>query len=345
MLEAPGFALVLLDLVCLVLACIFSSGAQVQSAFPFFILTPRHTPFKRGFFCSDESIRFPLREDTISYQLLGGVMVPSTLVVLVCGECLSVHMSRVANQPPGTRYLTCVYKAVGIYAFGPPSASSLTDVAKYSLGRLRPNFLGGLQTALGGHRLQARELRGELHLQRGPFPGGRGQTFLLLRTRVVCNVLHAVSCPVHPSPADLRVGPAPASHHPVLPGRRRRVRGSVQGVGLQTPLERRAGGAAAGGPGGRFYRAVCVRLLQAARRRGGEAGGRRNTRQFTGKPPQWDQLRQHGMSQPPWPPGAEEDRQGPAAWTSFTFSGETTVFALPEDSASARRSGLDVGNE
>uniref|UniRef100_H3DH02 Phospholipid phosphatase 1 n=1 Tax=Tetraodon nigroviridis TaxID=99883 RepID=H3DH02_TETNG len=131
MLEAPGFALVLLDLVCLVLG----------SAFPFFILTPRHTPFKRGFFCSDESIRFPLREDTISYQLLGGVMVPSTLVVLVCGECLSVHMSRVANQPPGTRYLTCVYKAVGIYAFGPPSASSLTDVAKYSLGRLRPNFL------------------------------------------------------------------------------------------------------------------------------------------------------------------------------------------------------------
>lgn len=49
---------------------------------PFFILTPKHSPFKRGFFCNDESIRYPLKEDTISYQLLGGVMIPFTLIVV-----------------------------------------------------------------------------------------------------------------------------------------------------------------------------------------------------------------------------------------------------------------------
>lgn len=49
---------------------------------PFFILTPQHNPFKRGFFCNDESIRYPLKEDTISYQLLGGVMIPFTLIVV-----------------------------------------------------------------------------------------------------------------------------------------------------------------------------------------------------------------------------------------------------------------------
>lgn len=49
---------------------------------PFFILTLQHSPFKRGFFCNDESIRYPLKEDTISHQLLGGVMIPFTLVVV-----------------------------------------------------------------------------------------------------------------------------------------------------------------------------------------------------------------------------------------------------------------------
>uniref|UniRef100_A0A674NJN9 Phospholipid phosphatase 1 n=1 Tax=Takifugu rubripes TaxID=31033 RepID=A0A674NJN9_TAKRU len=106
---------------------------------PFFVLTPQHNPFKRGFFCNDESIRYPLREDTISYQLLGGVMIPFVLVI--CGECLSVHMSNVSNQSSGAKYLVCVYKAVGSFVFGAAVSQSLTDVAKYSIGRLRPNFL------------------------------------------------------------------------------------------------------------------------------------------------------------------------------------------------------------
>lgn len=134
---------------------------------PFFILTPKHSPFKRGFFCNDESIRYPLKEDTISYQLLGGVMIPFTLIVvsqeyssttkasyfafgqhvwlffpqIVCGECLSVYLSRVRNQSLGTKYISCLYKAVGSYVFGAAASQSLTDIAKYSIGRLRPNFL------------------------------------------------------------------------------------------------------------------------------------------------------------------------------------------------------------
>ncbi|KAJ0019695.1 hypothetical protein NQD34_007264, partial [Periophthalmus magnuspinnatus] len=54
----------------------------VTVALPFLILTPQHNPFKRGFFCNDESIRYPLKDDTISYQLLGGVMIPFTLIVV-----------------------------------------------------------------------------------------------------------------------------------------------------------------------------------------------------------------------------------------------------------------------
>ncbi|XP_056274836.1 phospholipid phosphatase 1-like [Pseudoliparis swirei] len=144
MFDAAGVPLIGLDAICLILV-----------GLPFFILTPQHNPFKRGFFCNDESIRYPLKEDTISYQLLGGVMIPFTLVVIVCGECLSVYMSRIKNQSAGTKYVACVYKAVGSYVFGAAASQSLTDIAKYSIGRLRPNFLAVCQPAWNGINCQA----------------------------------------------------------------------------------------------------------------------------------------------------------------------------------------------
>ncbi|XP_061585377.1 phospholipid phosphatase 1-like [Cololabis saira] len=130
MFEASGLPLVLLDVTCLTLV-----------GLPFFILNLQHTPFKRGFFCNDESIRYPVKEETISHQLLGGVMIPFTLIVVICGEFLSVYLSRVKNQSLGHKYMSCVYKAVGSYLFGAAASQSLTDIAKYSIGRLRPNFL------------------------------------------------------------------------------------------------------------------------------------------------------------------------------------------------------------
>ncbi|KAM8887388.1 phospholipid phosphatase 1-like [Spinachia spinachia] len=139
MFEAAGTPPIALDFICLILV-----------GLPFLILTPQHNPFKRGFFCDDESIQYPLKEDTISYQLLGGVMIPFTLTVIVCGECLSVYMSRVKHQSLGTRYVACVYKAVGSYVFGAAASQSLTDVAKYSIGRLRPNFLAVCKPAWNG---------------------------------------------------------------------------------------------------------------------------------------------------------------------------------------------------
>ncbi|XP_068166550.1 phospholipid phosphatase 1-like [Antennarius striatus] len=130
MFEATAIPLIALDAACLILV-----------GLPFFILTPRHSPFHRGFFCNDESIRYPLNDDTISYQLLGGVMIPFTLIVLICGECLSIYLSRNKNKCSGTKYVACVYKAIGSYLFGAAANQSLTDIAKSSIGRLRPHFL------------------------------------------------------------------------------------------------------------------------------------------------------------------------------------------------------------
>uniref|UniRef100_A0A3B5AN66 Phospholipid phosphatase 1 n=1 Tax=Stegastes partitus TaxID=144197 RepID=A0A3B5AN66_9TELE len=127
MFETRGIPFVLLDVVCLVLA-----------GLPFAILTAQHRPFRRGFFCNDDTIKYPYKEDTISYQLLGGVMIPVTMIF---GECLLVYLNRLKSKSSFGSYVACVYKAVGTFLFGAAMSQSLTDIAKYSIGRLRPHFL------------------------------------------------------------------------------------------------------------------------------------------------------------------------------------------------------------
>ncbi|XP_044030097.1 phospholipid phosphatase 1 isoform X2 [Siniperca chuatsi] len=130
MFEARGIPFVLLDIACLVLA-----------GLPIVILNVQHRPFHRGFFCNDDSIKYPDKEDTISYQLLGGVMIPVTILTMVFGECLLVYLKRIKSRSSFGSYIACVYKAVGSFLFGAAMSQSLTDIAKYSIGRLRPHFL------------------------------------------------------------------------------------------------------------------------------------------------------------------------------------------------------------
>ncbi|XP_060927128.1 phospholipid phosphatase 1 isoform X2 [Limanda limanda] len=130
MFETRGIPFVLLDVACLVLA-----------GLPFVILNVQHTPFQRGFFCNDDSIKYPAKEETISYQLLGGVMIPVVILTMIIGECLSVYLNRIKSKSSFGNYLASVYKAIGTFLFGAAMSQSLTDIAKYSIGRLRPHFL------------------------------------------------------------------------------------------------------------------------------------------------------------------------------------------------------------
>ncbi|XP_060091965.1 phospholipid phosphatase 1 isoform X2 [Heteronotia binoei] len=122
---------VVLDVICVMLA-----------GLPFAILTARHAPVKRGVFCSDESIQYPYKEDTISYQLLAGIIVPLDIIVIIIGEALSVYYNRLhSNSFIRNNYIATIYKAIGTFIFGAAVSQSLTDIAKYSIGRLRPHFV------------------------------------------------------------------------------------------------------------------------------------------------------------------------------------------------------------
>uniref|UniRef100_A0A673U0Y1 Phospholipid phosphatase 1 n=1 Tax=Suricata suricatta TaxID=37032 RepID=A0A673U0Y1_SURSU len=122
---------VALDVLCVLLA-----------GLPFAILTSRHTPFQRGIFCTDESIKYPYKEDTIPYALLGGIIIPFSIIVMIIGEALSVYYNLLhSNSFIRNNYIATIYKAIGTFLFGAAASQSLTDIAKYSIGRLRPHFL------------------------------------------------------------------------------------------------------------------------------------------------------------------------------------------------------------
>lgn len=61
---------------------------------------------------------------------------------MIFGECLSVYLKRIKSKSSfSNSYVACAYKAIGTFLFGAAMSQSLTDIAKYSIGRLRPHFL------------------------------------------------------------------------------------------------------------------------------------------------------------------------------------------------------------
>ncbi|XP_078253047.1 phospholipid phosphatase 1 isoform X2 [Rhinoraja longicauda] len=122
--------------VCLDVICVLLAGL------PFAILTSMRTPFRRGFYCNDETIKYPYKEDTIPYQLLAGIFIPVVLLVIIFGELASVRWNLLhSNSFIRNSYVATVYKAIGTFLFGAAASQSLTDIAKYSIGRLRPHFI------------------------------------------------------------------------------------------------------------------------------------------------------------------------------------------------------------
>ncbi|XP_043970415.1 phospholipid phosphatase 3-like [Gambusia affinis] len=125
--------LVGLDLLCLFVASI-----------PFFACELKVVkPFKRGFTCGDPSITYPyLSNEAISDKLLiaGGIIITGLAIAL--GECYRARFHGVSSKSfVRNLYVSCLYKELGSFLFGCCVGQSLTNMAKLSVGRLRPHFL------------------------------------------------------------------------------------------------------------------------------------------------------------------------------------------------------------
>uniref|UniRef100_A0A3B5MDN5 Phosphatidic acid phosphatase type 2/haloperoxidase domain-containing protein n=1 Tax=Xiphophorus couchianus TaxID=32473 RepID=A0A3B5MDN5_9TELE len=100
-------------------------------------------PFKRGFTCGDPSITYPyLSNEVISDKLLiaGGIIITGFAIAL--GECHRARFRSVSSKSfVRNLYVSCLYKELGSFLFGCCVCQSLTNMAKLSIGRLRPHFL------------------------------------------------------------------------------------------------------------------------------------------------------------------------------------------------------------
>uniref|UniRef100_A0A1A9WD96 Phosphatidic acid phosphatase type 2/haloperoxidase domain-containing protein n=1 Tax=Glossina brevipalpis TaxID=37001 RepID=A0A1A9WD96_9MUSC len=110
-------------------------------------------PYKRGFFCDDESLRYPYHESTISvFALISIVLaVPSSVMLAVelfkqTATSLGEKRKSGANKGChlGRRLMQC-YTQIGFYLFGLALTLITTHITKYSVGRLRPHFFAVCQ--------------------------------------------------------------------------------------------------------------------------------------------------------------------------------------------------------
>ncbi|XP_034392770.1 phospholipid phosphatase 3-like isoform X2 [Cyclopterus lumpus] len=125
--------LVGLDLLCLCMASIPFFACELKAV----------SPYIRGFMCGDPSITYPyLHREAIPDELLiaGGIIITGLTIAL--GESYRVRF-RGVNSKAFVRnlYVSCLYKELGCFLFGCCVGQSLTNMAKLSVGRLRPHFL------------------------------------------------------------------------------------------------------------------------------------------------------------------------------------------------------------
>ncbi|CAL8303510.1 unnamed protein product [Merluccius merluccius] len=125
--------LVGLDLLCLCIASIPFFACELKAV----------KPYLRGFFCGDLSITYPFvaREAIPDSLLIGGGLAITGLSIAL-GECYRVRFRGVHSRAfVRNHYISCLYKELGSFMFGCFVGQSLTNMAKLSVGRLRPNFL------------------------------------------------------------------------------------------------------------------------------------------------------------------------------------------------------------
>ncbi|XP_067254268.1 phospholipid phosphatase 1 isoform X1 [Chanodichthys erythropterus] len=131
MFETRGIPFMLLDIACLILAGLPLAAFNLGKI----------KPYQRGFFCNDESISYPFHSSTVTSTVLYTVGFTLPICSMIIGECLSVYLNRIKSKSLCNSYVACIYKAIGTFVFGAAMSQSLTDIAKYSIGRLRPHFL------------------------------------------------------------------------------------------------------------------------------------------------------------------------------------------------------------
>ncbi|CAL8083373.1 unnamed protein product [Orchesella dallaii] len=100
-------------------------------------------PMRRGIFCEDESIHYPFIESTIPNWLLYiySFTIPFAVITLTEFRLQRNRGSGTFLTRPVPLWFISMYRSLIDFLFGCAASQLVTDIGKYSIGRLRPNFV------------------------------------------------------------------------------------------------------------------------------------------------------------------------------------------------------------
>lgn len=106
-------------------------------------------PYKRGFFCDDESLKHPFKDSTVTSAMLYGIGFVLGSVVIAVVEAMWIYgvektdpQQRLDINKYGKNWILIrnIYLSLIPFIFGAITEHVVTDIGKYSIGRLRPHF-------------------------------------------------------------------------------------------------------------------------------------------------------------------------------------------------------------
>ncbi|XP_045537519.1 putative phosphatidate phosphatase [Papilio machaon] len=100
-------------------------------------------PFERGFFCGDESLMFPYKDDTVSTTVLRAVGLGLPIVIFLICEWVLLRKDYEDQRCLGLRvpsWLRGFYCALVSFGLGTCFVELSTNIAKNVIGRPRPHF-------------------------------------------------------------------------------------------------------------------------------------------------------------------------------------------------------------
>nr|XP_044249890.1 putative phosphatidate phosphatase [Drosophila takahashii] len=107
-------------------------------------------PFRRGFFCGDESLGYPHRDSTIGHELIIAIALGVPTAVIAVVE-LFKQLPESGGKKDGCRIghrLGHLYRQAIFYLYGLAMVTFTTMLSKLCIGRLRPHFYAVCQPML-----------------------------------------------------------------------------------------------------------------------------------------------------------------------------------------------------
>jgi len=114
-------------------------------ALPVILLYVLGEPTQRGFFCDDETIRYPYKPSTVPTIIL---IIVCTLVPFIIFVSVEFALAKSSGSKSLGTFLSSLYNILIVFIFGLAVTQCITDICKYSIGRLRPHFLDVCNTTI-----------------------------------------------------------------------------------------------------------------------------------------------------------------------------------------------------